>query len=493
MSRLTVETVNDDTVRVLRDGHPHGTVTLEPEHAIATLGRQTLRLPATRAGLSALAAFVDDGALGVSKTSPAAHPFARLLVGRVMRGMRNAADLLERNTRAPWDATLKPRGAGVRAKRAGANGAEGVRGPDDDSLVGGGRGPRPAQEEPMPLGLARRMRAEGLVVPPILFSRAADQSTFFHRDLDRSYVARVACALSDMRRAIQGDVPGPAGSTTDWVDTLLSCEGVFSPDGRPYRSLLRTLPVVTRAIPAKLLARLSSVRLERPLTETQLACVLARVEENAPFDPHRAHDVTLLMRMSDDELSEHLATAAILTTGDVAGPLADRARSLALVLRSIYLPTRRSFRRVMRAYGRYVLHVDPAIVGKGQRAVKTARPPHALPEAQDVRFLDDMGAILDEGARMQHCAARYAVRAVRGELFMFHVERDGAHATVAVDTSGTVTVSGPKNRVSGACQLAMEIVGAWAGNFDGSQPELDDDDGCGRPLCRALNPPPIPA
>lgn len=440
MPILTVQTVNDDTVRVLRDGHPHGTVTLEPEHALATRGRETLRLPATRAGLSALAAFVDDGVLGVRKTSPAAHPFARLLVGRVMRGMRSAADWLERY---------------------------------------------------VPLGLARRIRAEGLVVPPILFSYAADRSTFFHRDLDRSYVARVACALSDMRRAIGGGAPGHRGSTTDWVDVLLSCEGVFSPDGRPYRSLLRTLLVVTPAIPAKLLAHLSSVRLERPLTETQLACVLARVEKDTSFDPHRAHDVTLLMRMSDDELSEHLASAAILTTGDAAGPLVERARSLALVLRSIYMPTRRSFRRVMRAYGRYVLHVDPAIVGKGQRAVKTARPPHALPEAQDVRFLDDVGAILDEGARMQHCAARYAVRAVRGELFMFHVERDGAHATVAVDTGGAVTVSGPKNRTNTACQSAMEIVGAWAENFGGSRAEIDDDDDA-RPS-RELTPPPSPA
>jgi hypothetical protein len=408
---------NDDIVQVTDEGHVRAVVQYEDNTTVATRGRETMRLPTTRAGLSALAAFVDDGLCGVDPQAPVSHPFSLFLIDKLTQGLERTADLIERYCT---------------------------------------------------IAVAEQMRAEGLLVPPVLYTTSAMYDRYYNLDLSRSYAGRVACARLDLEGAKQKRPPGVHGTVQQWFSLLKSWPGSYSPDGRPYRSLLRTLPIITAEIPPVLLARLSSVRLERPLSLMQLACVLARHEVAPLFEPYRDHDITLLMRTSESELSELMHIASMLTVTDPKAPLVDRARALGQVLSSIYLPSRRSLRRVVRNYRQLVLHLGPEIVSDERRLVKTARPPIALPRAPGVRFLDDVGAILDEGERMDHCAARYVVPAVRGELFLFHVRKGGARATIAVAPDGNLFFGGPKNKTNAACEEAIRVVGAWAADLAGA-------------------------
>src|SRR5262249_11461833 len=61
---------------------------------------------------------------------------------------------------------------------------------------------------------------------------------------------------------------------------------------------------------------------------------------------------------------------------------------------------------------------------------RVAKPPVPLPEKPGVSFLSTVGEICDEGAKMHHCIASYAQRAVNGFCYLFHIDHDGDMASV---------------------------------------------------------------
>lgn len=56
---------------------------------------------------------------------------------------------------------------------------------------------------------------------------------------------------------------------------------------------------------------------------------------------------------------------------------------------------------------------------------KTSLPGAPLPTEPGVRFLRTVGEVCQEGADMEHCVASYAAYAVHGDVYFFHVARDG--------------------------------------------------------------------
>ncbi|MBM4281830.1 MAG: hypothetical protein FJ137_14095 [Deltaproteobacteria bacterium] len=89
-------------------------------------------------------------------------------------------------------------------------------------------------------------------------------------------------------------------------------------------------------------------------------------------------------------------------------------------------------------------------------------PPIPLPDAPGVRFLDTVGAILEEGSRMDHCVAARAPRALSGDSFLFHIDHADTRATAELGSDGTLLeVRGPRNRQNAAVTYATAVLHRW--------------------------------
>lgn len=86
----------------------------------------------------------------------------------------------------------------------------------------------------------------------------------------------------------------------------------------------------------------------------------------------------------------------------------------------------------------------------GGRDRPTERPPIPLPYDERIRFLDTVGAVVDEGVEMEHCIGSYAERAVAGESFLFHVDYEGQKASFELGPDGMLRQGfGPRNSCNG--------------------------------------------
>jgi hypothetical protein len=71
-----------------------------------------------------------------------------------------------------------------------------------------------------------------------------------------------------------------------------------------------------------------------------------------------------------------------------------------------------------------------------------------------------------EGAKMGHCIARYASRALEGNSFLFHYDYKDEMASIEVDRSGYVRQSfGPRNITNSASEKARRLLTRWGRNF----------------------------
>lgn len=134
----------------------------------------------------------------------------------------------------------------------------------------------------------------------------------------------------------------------------------------------------------------------------------------------------------------------------------------------------------------------------------TKAPPVPLPTRAGVRFLANSADVFDEGDRMHHCVAARAEAAVDGRAFLFHVEHEGASATIEVDARGQVVeAKGPANGTNAAVQLGRDVLARWGLGFRlgelldevsgdvivSTDPAGDSVDDAHRPLCAAGSPP----
>lgn len=248
------------------------------------------------------------------------------------------------------------------------------------------------------------------------------------------------------------------------LELMHNWRGLFSPTGRPYRSLNRTLMNLPGGVPSGLVCNLALVRLQRPIVERlellaltfcagrgglhahvfhhartpQIKEAVCRVASNTGnnLSPRRARDVRLVVHFLADYPEEH--------GGNIVG-LADRS---------------------IRWHREQQQRVAAQQVERLGSETAAAKPPIPLPEAEGVRFLGTVADIYQEGVDMRHCIASYAVQAVYGICYLFHVEHDGDHSTVEVARNGRVVQAlGPGNRRNGAAAWGRRLLNRWGRGF----------------------------
>jgi hypothetical protein len=257
----------------------------------------------------------------------------------------------------------------------------------------------------------------------------------------------------------------PAASTDDPIASLRNWRGIYSSDGRPYRSLNRTLSQLSPGVDDDLvLYGLPGVRLERPMTDsvelTTLLCLGWLVNKGwVGAAPEGL--VHLLAHARRAEIEN--ALVVVLGPQPKAPPGRNECSELVSCLLSapsmrgsLVGVTRQASRaRELRRYLRRVEFL-------GGWEAPTAEPAIPLPDVKEIRFLRTIREVYDEGAAMNHCVADYIEDAVRGNTYLFHVEFKGLPATIAIGRSGFVHhVNGPNNQSNEACEWAERAFEVW--------------------------------
>lgn len=287
---------------------------------------------------------------------------------------------------------------------------------------------------------------------------------WFLKDLGKYRAAAVA--LENVRYFIRERTGDPLGfHDTPYEVVVAALEedwmGLFSPDGRTYRALNSTLMNLPGGVPASLLRRLSSTRLVKPYHERAplvflLGWLETRVGENhemwhmvqhaTPREVKACVDAMTFYTIDGGELSWRRAyditrTASYMADypGDGEGTLLSFARAAVAWHEEIYAG---------------VVFDSPAPIDMEAKTV----PPDRMPEHACIEFLDTVGRVHEESDMMHHCVRGYADAAVKGETFLFHIERGEHKATLELGGDYRVRqVKGPCNSWNGAC--------AWASRF----------------------------
>jgi len=96
------------------------------------------------------------------------------------------------------------------------------------------------------------------------------------------------------------------------------------------------------------------------------------------------------------------------------------------------------------------------------RKKPTKAPPIPLPDREEIRFLDTVESVFQEGMDMGHCISSYAKRAMEGDCYLFHVEVHGEKASTMIDKDGKLVQSyGPRNCVNKASEWGGNVLGLW--------------------------------
>lgn len=292
---------------------------------------------------------------------------------------------------------------------------------------------------------------------PLLCSAPVLALPFFSADVVRFRAAAVVAAMIESsphatERAASAHVL--FAQLADWR-RLLARGGVVT------RALNKTLAELAPDADAADVWALRHVHLERPVrSPLHLHLLAERARGRAEF---KDEQLALLQHTGEHELVElrertaevlgvdHLSEAAkahiLIETMARGGAPRGRDTVRTLVRRALAVPRRRP------SHG-------PALGDD----TPTSPPPIPLPSG--ARFLATVGAVIHEGAQMEHCVGSYAREAAEGRSFLFHVEAEGERATVEVDSRGTVCeAAGPRNLRNRAAEHGRRLLAAWGAGF----------------------------
>lgn len=251
-----------------------------------------------------------------------------------------------------------------------------------------------------------------------------------------------------------GRMDDPLGAISDW-------KLMFSPTDSSYTSLNRTLMNLPGGVPPQVLHQLRFFELARPITrrvelvtailgnctdakrngkiymfarEDQIRSAIDRISRYTHRDLswRRWNDIHFAMNFMDDFPDGH--------GGNIVG-LAERS------IRWHRDQQQEVIERVIQQHG-----LEKAV----------ANPPIPTPKEAGIRFIATISDICEEAVLMEHCVASYAVAAVDGASFLFHVDHADEMATVEVSACGRVLQAvGPRNRDNVAAQWGRKILQQW--------------------------------
>ena len=311
------------------------------------------------------------------------------------------------------------------------------------------------------------IQSTGMRIPPILLEDAAFwRDPWIQKDLRTYRAARIAAAFVDEL------APGenPANALRNW-------QGMFSRDGIASRSLRRTLINHHHSVPAKTVARLYSIPVDRPLLGRWDLAVRVwgrTVQGSHPCGPtDRLVDelpinLPVLENASDMELAqcfEDLDVLGIMTHKNRYG---DRRRSQVRYLLDYpdcYHGTAAGLvRRSILWHQGFQGDLEMGHRSASQDLPCQVFPLPAWPLPKDcrIRHLATSDDLIKESLTMRHCIASYRGKALRGHAFYFHVGHEKGKASIEVDRYGNVLqVCGPDNSTNPACIWAREHFAVW--------------------------------
>ncbi|MDX2166641.1 MAG: PcfJ domain-containing protein [Deltaproteobacteria bacterium] len=334
------------------------------------------------------------------------------------------------------------------------------------------------RHQPDASAIEERMVRLRRFVPRLASSPVFYRTPYLARDVRRFPAAAIALAyLEDTLWNLPRNADDPRPTIAAQRRAMRNWRGLFSIDGRPYRSLDRTLMNLPRSVPPALLCELRFVRLERPMTDAAellllLQCVALARQRSQPIDWLPA------LLLAPPRIIRAGTQRVAVATGRTIDPLdPDQARFVAAYLLDAFGPAVRRFEQVVahairrhQAIGhRRGLDADIDdlrhlldLPARPSPDMPTAAPPAPPPAVAGLRFLATVGEVIEEGRRMGHCIGLYADRAVSGECFLFHAEHQGSTASIEVGAEGRVRqASGPRNRHNAACDWARRVLGQW--------------------------------
>lgn len=256
------------------------------------------------------------------------------------------------------------------------------------------------------------------------------------RDLLKYHACRVICAAWCRQQINNHEFP----VLKDW-------RGLVAPTV-PNKALNKTLDKMARGIRYEDVLRLSTMRLERPITDRLTLVFVLCAGGHHNYGIHE-RIVVQANAAQIKEASERYAPGDWVRNNSPVGTIDRLARWI------LDYPE---------PYG-------GDLVGLAQRSREwhdagghhhqTIDTSHELPkpdvdlgmlEGYGIRFLDTVGAVMSEGDSMHHCVGSYATKAAGGGCYLFHVDHNGEKATVEVDPLGNVLQAcGPSNRRNKAC------------------------------------------
>lgn len=260
----------------------------------------------------------------------------------------------------------------------------------------------------------------------------------------------------------------------EWVN-------MFSYTGKPYRALNKILYDLPAAVPLRVLENMFSVKFERPITDRLELLVAVNgsthwqaSENHTHIFMHATHDE--IMRAAE-RVSRYLHRPLNMRRYDniveFVGVINDyhenhNGNLVGLAERAVH-------------WHRDLVTLRNAVFAEDY-AVTTAIPPIELPKDARIKFLKNVGEVIEEGNEMGHCIGDYAKKAVAGHCYLFHVEYAGETASVEVAAvSGAVLQSyGPGNMINKASRWGRRVLTKWGegiGAKNIANPFLDLDDG----------------
>ena len=267
-----------------------------------------------------------------------------------------------------------------------------------------------------------------------------------------------AVAVSCFKSLCQNDLQARSYADVA-LDRLESWPALFSPDGRAYGSLRRTLMNLPDEVPGFLLTALRLVQLPRSITDpvelTTICTALDQKQQRWRHPEAWPNRINILLHATTSEIYQAVVRVAEHTDRRLDGML-DGVRAL---VRYLDFPDLHAGRlgglveKAIRWHGHIARRgleelleetdLPPALKRLG---TPTVSPDFPIPEDPRVRFLDTVGSILKEGRDMGHCVASLAATAVRGDAYFFHIEFDRQKATVELDRCGRIVeAAGPGN------------------------------------------------
>ena len=282
------------------------------------------------------------------------------------------------------------------------------------------------------------------------------------------------------------------------LDALEKWITLFSPTGRDYRSLNRTLSNLPGGVPANLLCHLGGWRLERPVTNRlELILLLCYAREYPkdggglelfdgfgmtelayrPVEQNRLHDRPGLVKVYQYATADQIRKAMDRVSEDMGTPLSPRRWKDVnrMVMYLLDFPEDHHGSIIGLANKAVRWHARERVRHANQERyhyygyppnTPTALPPIPLPSEAGIRFLTRVEEVIEEGKAMDHCVAHYAGLAVTGLCFLFHVDYSGEQATVEVNARGQVVQSfGPKNCLNKASRYGEVFLERWGGHF----------------------------